>query len=448
MGSNINRSEAERSLKIAEKLLIASDLVGGKKFALQAQDHDPLLEGIDQILTIADVLLAAEKRINNHLDWYAILQLNPTSNDLEIMKRHYRRLVLLLHPDKNKLVGADKAFQLVIDAWNVLSDPYKRGLYDEQNNLSSSTKPTNDKKKLNQKKTLEFDVEDGDKGLNFWTTCPYCCNLYEYVRVYENCNLRCQNCKRGFHAAEIASLPPLVPGMDAYFCTWGFFPLGIPGQNPNLGFGFGTIPSVPNLGSDQNMGFSSWRPPFPMYSANSQPAGETRNTTSSMDVPEQNEESGTVGIGSRKKSKFPKFKKVYPIRNRKSSVKEKAKTVIQKKSKVTKITKSTTVHKMKTRSLGKVSTQESENLVSNGEIRENIEVQNVVEDTAVGVDIDVENRGGNDTKDICSSVRFQGVEQVEESVESHGYNQYADINEILDSLPKIYNIKDEEIVFI
>ncbi|KAJ6995622.1 hypothetical protein NC653_012462 [Populus alba x Populus x berolinensis] len=56
------------------------------------------------ILAVADVLLSAEKRINNHHDWYSILQISQRTHDSELIKKQYRRLALLLHPDKNRLI--------------------------------------------------------------------------------------------------------------------------------------------------------------------------------------------------------------------------------------------------------------------------------------------------------------------------------------------------------
>ncbi|KAK9994659.1 hypothetical protein SO802_024362, partial [Lithocarpus litseifolius] len=88
-------------------------------FAILAQETEPLLDGSNQILAVTDVLLAAEKRMNNHHDWYSILQLDRRSDDQELIKKQYRRLVLLLHPDKNKFPLADQAFKLVADAWAV-----------------------------------------------------------------------------------------------------------------------------------------------------------------------------------------------------------------------------------------------------------------------------------------------------------------------------------------
>ena len=262
-----NRAEAERLLGISEKLLQTRDLTGSRDFAILAQETEPLLDGSDQILAVTDVLLAAEKRMNNHHDWYSILQLDRRSDDQELIKKQYRRLALLLHPDKNKFPLADQAFKLVADAWAVLNDTAKKALYDNEltlfskvdltsvlqaklpvrrnmrpspstttgnnnNNTSSSSKKdqrhgNSSSNNNNNNSSGNFHQEDQRLRMSsFWTMCPYCYNLFEYPRVYEGCCLRCQNCQRAFHAAVIPSLPPVVPGQDAYYCCWGFFPMG------------------------------------------------------------------------------------------------------------------------------------------------------------------------------------------------------------------------------
>ncbi|XP_075649327.1 uncharacterized protein LOC142619871 isoform X1 [Castanea sativa] len=265
-----NRAEAERLLGISEKLLQTRDLTGSRDFAILAQETEPLLDGSDQILAVTDVLLAAEKRMNNHHDWYSILQLDRRSDDQELIKKQYRRLALLLHPDKNKFPLADQAFKLVADAWAVLNDTAKKALYDNEltlfskvdltsvlqaklpvrrnmrpspstttgnnntntnnNNSSSSSKKDQrhgNSSSNNNNSSGNFHQEDQRLRMSsFWTMCPYCYNLFEYPRVYEGCCLRCQNCQRAFHAAVIPSLPPVVPGQDAYYCCWGFFPMG------------------------------------------------------------------------------------------------------------------------------------------------------------------------------------------------------------------------------
>ncbi|KAL6192991.1 hypothetical protein ACLB2K_034076 [Fragaria x ananassa] len=45
------------------------------------------------------------------------------SDDLDLIKKSYRRLALLLLLDKNKYAFADHTFRLIVDAWAVLSDP-------------------------------------------------------------------------------------------------------------------------------------------------------------------------------------------------------------------------------------------------------------------------------------------------------------------------------------
>ncbi|OVA01780.1 DnaJ domain [Macleaya cordata] len=334
-GSGGKRAEAERWLEIAGKLLMARDLVGSKKFAVRAQESDPLLDGVDQILAVADVLLAAEKRINNHMDWYAILQLDHKSHDaddLELIKRQYRKFALLLHPDKNKSVFADNAFKLVSDAWTVLSDPSKKSLYDNELNLflkfdpvslnnpqsTHQTPPpqpqhqqqqqqqetavrrsTREKRKpgkgteepisqpRNENRTesrapTRSATRSATRMSSFWTACPYCYNLYEYPRVYEECCLRCQNCRRAFHAAVIPAPPPVVPGQEAYYCCWAFFPLGF---------------QVPSFAGGKNSGLPNWTPFSTMCPASSQPSQVQNNNPFGSKIDSDKDDDGGDGNG-------------------------------------------------------------------------------------------------------------------------------------------------------
>ncbi|XP_037494874.1 uncharacterized protein LOC105630993 [Jatropha curcas] len=272
--NSTNRGEAERLLGVAEKLLQSRDFSGTRDFAVLAQETEPLLEGPDQILAVADVLLSAEKRINNHHDWYAILQIDRRSDDQDLLKKQYRRFALLLHPDKNKFPFADQAFKLVADAWAVLSDSAKKSLYDNELSLFSRVDLTNSGKlpvrrsqrpasKKHTGESVKTSVSSSNSSADrsqrmklssFWTACPYCFILYEYPRIYQDCCLRCQNCQRAFHAALIPSLPPLVPGKDAYYCCWGFFPLGFMFGNPESG--------AKTSGSGAASVFPNWMPPI------------------------------------------------------------------------------------------------------------------------------------------------------------------------------------------
>lgn len=131
-GAN-TRAEALRWLAIAEKLLAGRDLVGSKSFAARARESDPTLLYADQIIAIADTLLSGDKRINNLPDWYSVLQLTPhQSRDAELIAGQYRKLALLLNPQKNKLPFADQAFTLVVNAWQVLSNPSRKNMYDSE----------------------------------------------------------------------------------------------------------------------------------------------------------------------------------------------------------------------------------------------------------------------------------------------------------------------------
>lgn len=62
-------------------------------------------------------------------DYYQTLGLSPGASDEEI-KRAYRRQALRYHPDKNKEPGAEEKFKEIAEAYDVLSDPRKREIFD------------------------------------------------------------------------------------------------------------------------------------------------------------------------------------------------------------------------------------------------------------------------------------------------------------------------------
>ncbi len=62
--------------------------------------------------------------------FYEILALEKTATDSEI-KKAYRKLSLLTHPDKNGYDGADEAFKMVSRAFQILSDVEKKAKYDQ-----------------------------------------------------------------------------------------------------------------------------------------------------------------------------------------------------------------------------------------------------------------------------------------------------------------------------
>ncbi|XP_075523937.1 uncharacterized protein LOC142556363 [Primulina tabacum] len=266
-----NRDEAARAKEIAERKFAAKDIKGAKKFALKARSLYPELDGISQMLMTLEIYLCAEeKKIQEECDWYGVLGVNPFADD-DTIRKQYRKLALLLHPDKNRFIGAEGAFQLVSQAWNLLSDKSKRIAYDRrygvafqqinqsmkvdplapmQNGFYKFAKtvaspprdPNCNSNKMNQipknnsgnrnggipKDT--FHSRDGvTKGNNaikrnlssdpppslkerhtFWTVCHRCRMQYEYLRVYLKHHLLCPNCHEAYFAIEIE--PPSSRG--------------------------------------------------------------------------------------------------------------------------------------------------------------------------------------------------------------------------------------------
>ncbi|PWA37598.1 DnaJ domain-containing protein [Artemisia annua] len=238
-----NKDEAVRAKTIAEKKLSDKDYAGAKKFILKAQTLYPPLDGISQMLTTLDVYIASENKISGEADWYGILGANPNDDD-ETIRKHYRKLALMLHPDKNKSVGADGAFKLLSEAWSLLSDKAKRTAYNQKRNVrgfqqkvqSQSGGPsaappgangvhfahrTTSKSRAHPTTATRTSMPPAPRppapgpppppavskrNDTFWTICHRCKMHYEYLKLYLNHTLLCPNCHEPFMAKEMA--PP------------------------------------------------------------------------------------------------------------------------------------------------------------------------------------------------------------------------------------------------
>lgn len=59
-----------------------------------------------------------------------MLGVSPESNEDEI-KKAYRKLALKFHPDKNSDADAEDRFKEIAEAYEILTDPTKRSIYDQ-----------------------------------------------------------------------------------------------------------------------------------------------------------------------------------------------------------------------------------------------------------------------------------------------------------------------------
>lgn len=62
-------------------------------------------------------------------DYYDVLGIKKGASDEDI-KKAYRKQALRYHPDKNKSPGAEEKFKEIAEAYDVLSDPKKKDIYD------------------------------------------------------------------------------------------------------------------------------------------------------------------------------------------------------------------------------------------------------------------------------------------------------------------------------
>ncbi|KAL9290509.1 putative DnaJ domain, Chaperone J-domain superfamily [Arabidopsis thaliana] len=227
---SINRDEALRAKDLAEGLMKKTDFTAARKLAMKAQKMDSSLENISRMIMVCDVHCAAtEKLFGTEMDWYGILQVEQIANDV-IIKKQYKRLALLLHPDKNKLPGAESAFKLIGEAQRILLDREKRTLHDNkrktwrkpaappykaqqmpnyhtQPHFRASVNTRNIFTELRPEIRHPFQKAQAQPAAfthlkTFGTSCVFCRVRYEYDRAHVNKEVTCETCKKRFTAFE------------------------------------------------------------------------------------------------------------------------------------------------------------------------------------------------------------------------------------------------------
>ena len=71
-------------------------------------------------------------------DYYDVLGV-PRNAGADDLKKAFRRLAMQYHPDRNQEPGAEAKFKRVNEAYEVLSDPDKRAMYDRYGHAGVST---------------------------------------------------------------------------------------------------------------------------------------------------------------------------------------------------------------------------------------------------------------------------------------------------------------------
>ncbi|KAG9141296.1 hypothetical protein Leryth_001772 [Lithospermum erythrorhizon] len=275
-----NLAEALKAKICAEKYFAEGDFTGARNYALKAQMICPQLDGILQMVATFGVYTASEVRINGELDHYGIIGVEPSAVRSTI-KRQYKKMAVLLHPDKNKCAGADGAFKYVSDSWTLLSDHKKRGKYDRRRNVSALHAPGSGGSYIDYSKAH---VASHHRHDTFWTVCTSCHVQYEYLLKYVNKRLSCKNCRGVFIAVETGAAPASGSFQYSYVQEKGYgghggrapyVPNNVPvyhatndvsGYHPGHGHGseypsnmtirFDSFPGIPAGGIDPN-GFST-----------------------------------------------------------------------------------------------------------------------------------------------------------------------------------------------
>ncbi|XVF56927.1 hypothetical protein PTKIN_Ptkin06aG0159900 [Pterospermum kingtungense] len=216
-----NKEEAVRARGLAELRMQNGDFEGAKKLALKAQKLFPQLENISQLLTVCDVHYSAKQNLcGAEKDWYGILQVEQSADE-NCIKKQYKKLALLLHPDKNKFAGAEAAFKLIGEANMILSDQMKRSQYDMKCKISVKTapkptyQPSNRASSANSQYEFMNNYKNGSskftasdsyqqaQHLTFWTLCSVCGSKYRYFKDFANKPVVCPTCGSSVIARDL-----------------------------------------------------------------------------------------------------------------------------------------------------------------------------------------------------------------------------------------------------
>ncbi|OIV92972.1 hypothetical protein TanjilG_20634 [Lupinus angustifolius] len=189
-----DEEEALRLKGLAETKFKSNNLKSALKYAQRAQRLAPHLPTISETVTSLTILRAAAGSSTTTTttttpNWYNILDLEPFSN-INLIRKQYKKLAFILHPDKNSFLGSDEAFKLVGEASQFLSDKVRKQEYDMKLRM------------LIQEEKENENVSEEESENTFWTVCSTCRLLHKFERRYVGHNLVCPSCNKSFKAVE------------------------------------------------------------------------------------------------------------------------------------------------------------------------------------------------------------------------------------------------------
>ncbi|XP_074275156.1 uncharacterized protein LOC141599133 [Silene latifolia] len=173
---DVNKFPALQKVDVAKSMVANNDYTGARSILLELHYQYPSLGNLQQMITVCDVLCAAELTISEGLlDCYWVLQITPKASIPHIKSQH-KKLVAVLEGIKDEFPGAVTALKLVHDACFILSNRLKRLIFDSKRLTSwdfSEPAPETENAGCNRGKNMaqeqdtlsEHDVEDvGEKS--------------------------------------------------------------------------------------------------------------------------------------------------------------------------------------------------------------------------------------------------------------------------------------------
>ncbi|KAK3145544.1 hypothetical protein QOZ80_3BG0254250 [Eleusine coracana subsp. coracana] len=118
MAQQHDRIEAEKACQRADELFRAGNICGAHRQASKAKRLCPSLPAAANALAAYEVVAAASGAAAAG-SWRAVLGIRPgAAATHDAIKKQFRRLSLLVHPDKNGCAAAEEAFKLLRQAFD------------------------------------------------------------------------------------------------------------------------------------------------------------------------------------------------------------------------------------------------------------------------------------------------------------------------------------------